>query len=208
MKKTTMNMQLESFGKKGTIKKIETGDKHYIVYQYGAVRNEETITYVPKNQENYELLVENYYKDLKEYLDYNKDKYETYQKTRLKKKINPNVINLLNIAGIILIGTSIPMLLTTGTLLYLGMSLDLIAIPLLIKSANLSMKEKENNKKETFLKKYRDRENRLRTYNQEKNKCHTETNYKGIDKNLSPNKVIDLNIARKKKKSSQNKKVA
>ena len=89
-----MNYTLPYYGKKGTIAKIEEDKKFYKVYRYGINKKDKYILEVPKNNLNKELLLNNYYNDLEDYLRLNKDKYKEYSKTKNKKVRGLNILKI------------------------------------------------------------------------------------------------------------------
>ena len=132
-----MNFKLPFYGKKGTIKDIKEEQKYYVVYRYGLSEKEESIFYVPKNDNNLSLLMNNYNNDLKEYLDLNADKYDTYKQTRLKKAINKNSLKALyGISGAMIL-SSIPLFSTHEAIGFVGVLLDTIAIPTIVYGINV-----------------------------------------------------------------------
>ena len=85
-----MNYTLPYYGKKGTIAKIDENKRFYLVSRYGTNKKEKYILEVPKTSLNKELLMQNYYNDLNEYLIISKDKYNEYYKSK-DNKTNWNI---------------------------------------------------------------------------------------------------------------------
>lgn len=196
-----MNFILPFYGKKGTISKIQEQDKYYIVSRYDINGKEGFVTKVVKTTKNYNLLLENYYSDLNDYLVKYGNRYEEYKMTRLKKKINTNLVNLLKLTAIVMITSSIPLLLTHEALGYLGVVLDVLSIPVLITSINLSLKDSNDKKKAEFINKYNELEHRLRIYNDSKEKTVNLTKYKGLKTNIKEPER-DLTLIKEMKKAS------
>lgn len=196
-----MNFSLPFYGKKGTISKIQEQDKYYIVSRYDINGKESFVTKVAKTTKNYNLLLENYYLDLKYYLVKYGNRYEEYKMTRLKKKININLVNLLKLAAIIMITSSIPLLLTHEALGYLGVVLDVLSIPVLVTSINLSLKDSNDKKKAEFINKYNELEHRLIMYNDNKEKTVNLTKYKGLKTDIKEPER-DLTLIKEMKKAS------
>lgn len=192
-----MNFNLPFYEKKGTIKKIDENDNFYLVYYYGVTPKEETLIAVQKNTKNFNSLCDNYYNDLKGYLEKNSVKYETYKYTKRKKIVNSKLIDILNLSTIILIGMSIPLLLNPNALFFLGITLNAISVPILLTSIKLSKEEKDDKKKADFINKYNELEHRLRLYNQEKKQTKEETKYNGLTP-VPDNNIRDLKIIKKK----------
>ena len=193
-----MNYTLPYYGKKGTIKSIEETDKNYEVNRYGMNKNDTYQLKVKKNKINEELLVENYYNDLKNYLTEQKDKYDKYNKDN-KNKVNQTKLNVLKLTGIILIGSSIPLLQTYGTPGYIGVALDIISIPIVIEILKLTIKEKKQNNRTKFINKYDELKHRLRIYNENNSKSLELTKYSSlISNNKEPKRDINKKLERKK----------
>lgn len=195
-----MNLSLPFYEKKGTISRIEEQDKNYKVYRYGINKKEITIFMVPKNNKNYNLLRENYYNDLKDYLVKYANKYESYKITRLKKKIDMNLVSILTSISIIMLVSSIPLLLTYESLGYIGVLLEILSIPILITTTDLRLKNSNDKKKAEFIKKYNQLEEQLRIYNKDKTKKNNKTTFKGIKNSNTKDPVIDLVLTKEKKK--------
>ena len=194
-----MNFKLPFYGKKGTIKDIKEDKKYYIVYRYGLSEKEESIFYVPKNDNNLSLLMDNYNDDLKEYLETNRDKYETYKKTRLNKDINKNSLKVLfGISGAMIL-SSIPLFNTHEAIGFIGVLLNTVAIPTAIYGTLEMIKKTKDDKKEVFIRQYNQMTNRYKTNAKEYNQENKETKYKGISTDKSNNPVVDLSITRKLK---------
>ena len=184
-----MDYSLPFFEKKGTICNIIEEDKNYIVYRYDTNGKKITLK-VPKNSKNYNLLLENYYTDLKDYLDTNNNKYECYKKENLNK-IKNSKITLLKLVSILLLVASISLLATSGLLEYIGFILAIVSVPTIISSIAISAKEKDRENKLQFINKYNELENKLKIYNGSKNKTIKLTQYTGLNPN-NRNPKIDL----------------
>ena len=194
-----MNYNLPFYGKKGTISSIKEDNRNYIVNRYDFTGKPDIVLEVPKNNTNYEMLIDNYYTDLKDYLITNNNKYEYYKKTRSNKKIDNKTANLLKVGSIAALAISIPLLNTHEALGYLGITLDVIAIPLLISSIKIDIQKKEDKKKTNFINKYNELEHRLRIYNEGKTKSITKTTYNGVKSNeRTPKRDLRKVLERKK----------
>ena len=191
-----MNYTLPYYEKKGTISKIEEREKKYIVYRYGMSEKDIYILEVPKNIKNNELLLNNYYSDLKNYLNLNKEKYEQYKNTKYKK--HPN-LNLLKIIAIVMLSSSIPLLQTYDILGYVGIALDILSIPVVISVIKLSIDEKKKEKNIKFIKKYNELQHKLRLYNEKQEKSYKITKYSELTKDAKePKRDINKKLIRKK----------
>ena len=194
-----MNYSLPFYGKKGTISNIEETDKNYVVYRYDFTGKDSLVLEVPKNTKNYNLLLENYYTDLKDYLITNNNKYEYCKRTRLNNKVKEKTIISLKIISIALITASLPLIATQGTLGYIGVTLDALAIPAIISSVNLSLKENNIKKKTNFINKYNELEHRLRIYNKGKSKTVSLTKYSELKiDNKEPKRDLKKILEKKK----------
>ena len=187
-----MNFKLPFYGKKGTIKDIKEDNKYYIVYRYGLSENEETIFYVPKNDNNLELLINNYNSDLRGYLDTNADKYETYQKTRLKKKININLVKaLFGVSGITLL-SSIPLFNTHEAIGFVGVILDTIATSTAIYATIEIVKKITDDKKAKYIKNYNQMNHKYQTSIKKYNQDMEETKFIGLVNDKTKKTIVDL----------------
>lgn len=182
-----MNFHLPFYEKKGTIKTITENERYYIVERYEADGKTTSVKMTKKTQKNFEALVENYYNDLKGYLDKYERKNKIYQESRLSKHNDKQTLKTSVLLSLMLIGLSIPLLQTYEALGYLGIVLDIIAIPFLINSTNLLLKEKEDEKKQNFMELYNDFSQKYYSYIKEKKKNDAKklekTQYKGISDN-------------------------
>ena len=191
-----MNYTLPYYGKKGTISKIEENKKYYQVYRYGINKNDKYLLEVPKTAKNKELLINNYYNDIKEYLDQNNDKYKEYSKDKGKKVKG---LNLLKLSGILMLGSSVPLLKTYNTLGYLGIALDALSIPVVIGAIKLSIDDKKLETKNKFINKYEELNEKLKLYNESEAKVLEKTQYSKVKKeNKTPKRDINKKLQRKK----------
>ena len=95
-------------------------------------------------------------------------------------------------------GTSVPLLGTHEALGFLGITLDVVAIPTLIAGISLGIKKSSDDKKEKFIKEYNDMSDRLRIYSVDKSKVNEPTKYNGIDRVDDKTRVVDINKKRVK----------
>ncbi len=203
-----MNFMLPFYGKKGTIKDIKEDSKYYLVYRYGLTENEETIFYVPKNNNNLELLLNNYYKDLDGYLDANSNKYKMYKKSRLNKKINYNaVIGMFGVSSLLFV-SSIPLINSHELIGFLGVLMDTIAIP----TAGYAIKElidkKRDEKKELFIKEYNNLSHKLQSCDKKDIIINKNTIYQGLSNDFNKDRVNDLSKTKVLKSESKIRNVA
>ncbi len=192
-----MNYTLPYYGKKGTIKNIEEKEKNYQVTRYGMNKSNTYQLQVKKNKQNEELLIENYYNDLLEYLNVNKNKYNNYKQNN--NKIKSSTINLLKITGIVMIATSIPLIQSYETAGYIGIALDILSIPVIAGIIKLSIEEKKQNKRTDFINKYDELKHKLKIYTEKETKSLDLTKYSTVMKDdKEPKRDINKKLERKK----------
>ncbi len=188
-----MNFKIPFYGKKGTIKDIKEDNKYYVVYRYGLSSGEENIFYVPKNDNNLSLLMDNYNNDLKGYLDINADKYETYKKSRLNKNINMKSVNaLLSVSGAMIL-LSIPLFNTHESIGFFGVVLDTVAVPIAIYTVGAIIKKKNDDKKGKYINNYNKIYNKYKINTKNKYLNNKKTEYKGLVNDNTKKPVVDLN---------------
>ena len=199
-----MNFKIPFYGKKGTIKDIKEDTKFYKVYRYGLSEKEENIFYVPKNDGNLEALLDNYYSDLKGYLDANADKYETYKKSRLNKKVNLNTVKaMIGVSGLLIL-SSIPLFNTHEPIGFVGVLLDTVAIPTALYSVNEIVNKKKDEKKARYITKYNQFQHKYQTGIEKHEKEKEKTTYKGVvinDKDKKP--IVDISKVRSLKQDTR-----
>ena len=174
-----MNFKIPFYGKKGTIKNIKEDDKFYLVYRYGMSENEEMLFYVPKNKNNLARLLDNYYVDLSEYLNANSVKYETYKKSRLKKKINMNSVKLMLVGSGLLLLSSIPLLSTHDSIGFAGIILDTVAIPTAAYAIGEIILDKNDKQRFKFIRHYDQLSHKYQAGSKKFIKKKEETKYNG-----------------------------
>ncbi|MBQ6494649.1 MAG: hypothetical protein IJI49_01455 [Bacilli bacterium] len=191
-----MNYTLPYYGKKGTIAKIDENKRFYLVSRYGTNKKEKYILEVPKTSLNKELLMQNYYNDLNEYLIISKDKYNEYYKSKDKKIKGLNIIKL---TGILMLGSSVPLLKTYNTLGYIGIALDVLSMPVIITAIKLSIDDKKLETKNKFINKYEELNHKLKIYNESKEINLEKTKYSKVVKDeKTPKRDLKKILERKK----------
>ena len=103
-----------------------------------------------------------------------------------------------------MMGASIPLLSTYGSLGFLGITLDVIALPTFIAGINLSTKQKNDDRKEKFIKEYEEIYNRYRVCANNDIKTIKPTEYRGISNDNTNDKIYNINKKRELKKTSDN----
>lgn len=199
LKRKTTNQAIDSlietvlpdipfYGLKGTICRIEVLKDDYdnrelcyykVLYNQDGTISKDKVR-VPKSKgKNLSSLINDYYNDLKKYLDLNNSKYLDYKENGLKEKNNKKTIQALIILSVIAIVIFIPILLSTT---YIGAIIEAICLLLFYKANELHKKIIEDEKKSEFIKQYdyyqkdlvkyqslkNDKDNKLKKYNQTK----------------------------------------
>ena len=194
-----MDYKLPFYGLK-TIKEITEDEKNYLVSYYELDGTEGIITKVIKNEKNFNAILENYHKDLANYLKENKKKYEDYNDYLSKHLINSNIEYILKLATIITLTVSI--ILSINCLLLPSIILDILTAPLLIGSVGLMLQKRDYQKKSTFTENYQNLENKLFCYERFKNNnkisktkfSHISREEKTVAKDLN-NKILTRKVA-------------
>ena len=198
-----MNWSLPYFGKKGTIKRIDFNNKEYtnkyIVYRYGCSSDEEAMFMIPKNETNMKLLIDNYYKELEDYLETYKSLYDDYTSSS-NKRINKRLVSLIFIISIFMALLSIPFLATHTALGFIGVSLDVISFPIIGIGINLLIKEHDEEKKHDFIRRYKEYSNRYRVCARKDKENNTPTKYSAVTKDRTCEN--DLRLIKELKKNS------
>ncbi len=189
----------------GRISTIKEEGNFYIEYRYDDMGKPTKYVYIKKNSKNLESLLNNYYNDLRGYLDYNKDKYNDSANNKyseisnMKKyktiKYIPFVLSLLPVIGVVL---------DMIVLINLGIVLDTMLIPSFIIMDNKSKLYDKELSKNKFYKEY---SNYLEDYNINSKKKTNNTNktiYSEVSK-PKKDKVIDINLVKEKKLNTYNK---
>ena len=153
----TLLPDIPFYGMKGTICRIEVlkdvDDNrelfyYKVLYNYDGSINSDKIRISKKYLSS---VVDDYYNDLKKYLDLNSDKYLDYKKNRLVNKLDDKIIKLsLAISsGLVMIG--IPILMST---VYVGAIIEAIFILSLYTTYNMRKKNVEEDEKIEFIRQY------------------------------------------------------
>ncbi|MEE3342959.1 MAG: hypothetical protein VZS44_02595 [Bacilli bacterium] len=199
-----MNFKLPFYGKKGTIKDIKEDTKYYLVYRYDTSKDKDILFYVPKNEKNLNRLLDNYYNDLKGYLENSSEKYETLKQNRMKKVINTDNIKLMLGISTSLILLSIPLINTHETIGFVGVVLDTLAIPTTSYAISELIKNYKDQKNAKFINNYKKLSQKYQSEAQIKN-TNKETIYQGLSKNNNKNHINDLTKTKKLKPENKRK---
>lgn len=187
-----IRLSLPFYGKRGSISQIIEQEKGYTVIKYGIDGKEEVALTVPKGKtkRNEKELLQNYYQDMKCYLDQNYDKYFEYKSTRLKKKMNIKNIYLgAGIAGCtfmlgIVLMTLSNVMVVTGAISYIGLVIAASSVSGLVASMNLRKEYKKDEEKGKFIEQFNSYSRELDTYYRmiHQISSHTPTKYEGLRK--------------------------
>ena len=187
-----INLSLPFYGKRGSISKIIETEKNYSVTKYGITGKEELELVIPKKYKNYVGLMQNYYQDLKCYLESTYNYYLECKNTRLKKKMNIKNIQLgtyISVAGFALgsiLMTGFLSATITETIAYIGLVIMASSISGFCATRNLTKEYKKDKQKAEFIEKFntlnRSLENYYRTYGQIPEKIPTKFNGLNNDK--------------------------
>lgn len=199
-----LNLSLPFYGKRGSISKIFETEKNYSVTKYGINGKEELSLIIPKKYKNYVGLMQNYYQDLKGYLESTYHYYLECRSTRLKKEINIKKVQLGTCASIG--GFAIGSILMTGFLssaiteamAYVGLVIAASSISGFCATRNLTKTYKKDKEKADFIERFnslnRSLENYYRAFDQSKEQ--TPTKFNGLNKD----KTVGNTLEKKKKK--------
>lgn len=139
----------------GRIGEIRESNEFYIVDRYDDNGKMHKSFYINKNLKNLEGLLENYYYDLKGYLDCNIIRYNEYKENCFKKI--QYMKNFENLKFVIFALTLIPVvgfLLNYNLLISMGIGLELLFVPTFLFLERGSKKYKSEEKKYSFVKNY------------------------------------------------------
>lgn len=189
-----LKKELPFFGKRGTMATLIEEDKNYKVELYGQDGLNNNVFFIKKTSKNKEQLLENYYRNLEEYLtlEDTKEKYtslkeeEKAQKTLLNKKLVEMLLSISILIGVIPLASSI--VLNNGLLWTIGKYTLVIGASFSTASI-ISLKNiKEDKKNTSFTKKYENLEKELNLYKEEKNKALApkNTKRKSLSETLPP----------------------
>lgn len=184
----TLLPDIPFYGMKGTICRIEVlkddDDRelcyYKVLYNHDGTIDSEKIR-VPKCKgKNLVSLLNDYYTDLKQYLDFNNDKYLDYKTNLMNKKFDKRKVQIAVMISVAMTIVSLPILILTN---YVGAIMSGASILLLYKTNSLNKKIMEDEKKHKFIKQYDQHQQRLVNYyvieSNQQSKKH-QTKYTGI----------------------------
>lgn len=154
---------------------------------------------IPKNERNMKLLIDNYYKELEDYLETYKSLYDDYTSSS-NKRINKRLVSLIFIISIFMALLSIPFLATHTALGFIGVSLDVISFPIIGIGINLLIKERDEEKKHDFIRRYKEYSNRYRVCARKDKENNTPTKYSAVTKDRTCEN--DLRLIKELKKNN------
>ncbi len=190
-----MILELPFYGKRGSISKIVENEKTYSVIEYGIDGKDERIVMVPKKKKNYEELLQNYFQDMKCYLDRNYDQYFEYKSTRLKKKVNrKNIYFGIGISLVsFILGVSLMMIPSMSeTIFYIGLVIFAASISEFWATMNLRKEYRKDLKKAEFIEHFNFYSKKLEEYYRSLGygHHHTPTKFHGLGKESTYNHTI------------------
>lgn len=153
---------IPSYGIKGSICRIEETEESYYKVLYQLDGTTEKIPVPKKKQRNFSSIVDDYYKDLKKYLDLNHGKYHEYKENRLKQKMDKKFVQIGVLVSFGMALISLPILVSTT---YIGAFLEAISILFLYLTCDLKREIVEDEEKHTFIKQYDSYQTRLVDHN-------------------------------------------
>lgn len=193
----TLLPHMPHYGIKGTICRIEVlkdGDDKVLCYYKVLYNHDGTINpnkiKIPrgKGEKNKRLLYDEYFMELKEYLELNSEKYYSYKSELLKKKIDKRQVHIGIAISAVMTVVSAPVLISTT---YVGALMGGTSILSLYKTSSLKQKMVKNEKKSKFIKQYDQYHQRLVEYQTSKfnvKNVHEPTEYTRISSKKQDNK--------------------
>ena len=165
----TLVPKMPFFGIKGTICTIEEAPECYYKVLYGANgKIDPKKKPVPKKKgKNLCLVFDDYYKDLKKYLDLNNNKYLEVKNTHSKKYLSKKKLQICIAIATLISLISVPAILLTT---YIGAILEAISLVILYKLYNTKEKMKLQAKNQNFIKQYDNYQRLLIQYIESKQK--------------------------------------
>lgn len=167
------------YGIKGSIHSIEDAENVYlkVVYNHDGTIDPLKRPIPKKKNKNLCLVEDDYYKDLKTYLEFNHDKYLDYKNNIKQPKLSKKQTKAAIMATTTLSIISFPILLYTS---YVGAILEAISLLSLYKTIDIKKQHEILEKKKQFLEEYKQYQKELITYNQNNSKKAYKTIYTEI----------------------------
>ena len=196
------NKTLPFSGKKGTIKEIKEDGKKFIVERWGATPEDDTtILYVPNTEENYNALNKEYTDSLKACINKNSNKYEIYCRDIKTKRYSYKSLYYVMAASLLIIGASIPLLLTNDIRGLIGVQLSVYSFMAFGIATRFFIENKIEDRKKKFISEHEEKKNEYK-YLEEKTKKReiTErTHYSVLEKDKNP--VIEYDKVKVREKT-------
>lgn len=161
--------ELPFYGIGGTIYRIEEAEESYykILYNQDGSINPNKIPVPKKKSKNLQFLLKDYFMDLSNYLSKFENQYLDYENNTVKETLTNKQFILLVIITSLASIFSIPFLFTTTTIGLLFSTVSLLSLYIV---CDIHKKDiNNNNKRNTFMKQYKDLERDLANYNSGKN---------------------------------------
>lgn len=157
--------KLPFYGVGGSIYRIEEADEAYykILYNQDGSINPNKIPVPKKKKKNLKYLLDDYFKDLSNYLDKYKDKHIELDNNNYKEVLTNKQFILLSSVTFLASIFSIPFLFTTTTI---GLVFSAISILSLYIVCDIHKKDVKNiNERDIFINQYKELEKYLKDYN-------------------------------------------
>ena len=200
---TALFPDIPFFGKKGTICRVED-DKledtyKVVVYNHDGTINPIKITTPKRKGKNLSAVTEEYYNDLKKYLDFTNTEYMNCKNNRLHKQINKKQLKIAGIISITMTILSFPALISSIQVIsYIGAIVEASSLLFLYITYDLKKKVQNDEKKKTFIEQYNRYQEKLVMYNQKQSQ---NTKLKHTQYTEIPNKTTSISLENTKSKT-------
>lgn len=206
-----LNKRLPFYGKRGSIGEISETDDYYQVKTYDIDGKYNDIINVRKTYQDKNSLFGNYYKDVEEYLNLNKDKLDSLSKEEKKVLLNKRMVKVILTISVLIgiLPLAVSIVLGNASLWSIG-GITLLIGASFSTASIISLKNiKEYEDKEEFKRTYKNLEHELKVYKSELNNelVSKKSKNKSNNRNLTPiNRTNDkVNSLIKTKKIDDNK---
>ena len=198
-----LNKSLPFYGRKGSINELKETEKNYNVSTYNieGKKNQNTMI-IKKTTQNKNELLKSYYKDVKEYLKTNNEKYENAIHIKDIDFPNTKLIEIIFILSIVLAIAPLTTALIGMTSLMTAIYSLAVGIPFSIAATIILKKIEKQDKKNKFIKEYSNLNKEYVTFYSE-NKNVKNTKSQEI-KPINRNKENNYKYIKERKKSNIN----
>ena len=198
------NKTLPFSGKKGTIKEIKEDGKKFIVERWGATPEDDTtILYVPNTEENYNALNKEYTDSLKACINKNSNKYEIYCRDIKTKRYSYKSLYYVMAASLLIIGASIPLLLTNDIRGLIGVQLSVYSFMAFGIATRFFIENKIEARKKKFISEHEEIVNECNHLENTRNREITDrkTHYSTLKSDKNPVKENNMVKVREREKT-------